>query len=68
MAPLRTEALDLPEAGFRPVALSQAAGQEGREIEKRMISKLLSNEIGAKRLKETGLRRPCLDPALRRPS
>eukprot|EP00974_Lingulodinium_polyedra_P072435 7010605-Lingulodinium_polyedra.AAC.1 len=62
MAPLRAESPDLPAAGLRPVSLGQAVGEEGRKIEKRLIDKLLSNEIGGRKLKETGLRRPYLDP------
>ena len=68
LAPLRTDLLDLPPAGFTPVTLEQAAGEAGKRIEERLIHKLPPVDVGEEKLRASGLKRPYNDPSLRKRS
>ena len=65
--PLDLSRISLPEAGTRPVPLASLFGRSDKKLIKDFIrDKVLSTENAARKLEETGLRAPYMDPGLRR--
>eukprot|EP00971_Amphidinium_carterae_P109169 2161747-Amphidinium_carterae.1 len=64
---LDVERLALPESGFTPVSLERAS-PIGRNIVATLEAKVIPECVAEERLKEIGLKRGYLDPALRQPT
>ena len=68
LAPLDISLLSLPRVGRRPISVTDALGESaGGKIVEALKSAVLPKELADERVRETGVRRPYSDPALRQP-
>eukprot|EP00971_Amphidinium_carterae_P350810 6491752-Amphidinium_carterae.1 len=68
IAPLDVERLSLPSPDRAPVSLEGIGGEVGSQMVQRVLSKLTPcKETIANRIRESGVKRPYVDPGLKNP-